>query len=95
MKSFQEFLTEERFKFGKHFMQIDGILDHADAKSKKYYISKLNTFDKDQLNDVENSIEAETDNYLKATHNTNKYVEKEELDIGLNAMDAAIDQIVN
>lgn len=96
MKSFKDYLNESNFKHASKFAQVQATLDHADSRSRKYYIDSLNKMTYKQINDVENAIEHETGKYINAEYAKNKTWDvKKELDIAVSTMDAMIDAILN
>lgn len=93
MKAFKEYLREARFKYANQFDLIDAVLSNVDARTRKVYIDRMNAFSKNQMNDVENSMENVSTEYMNATYSKGNYDEDKEIELMTNAMDATISEI--
>ncbi len=96
MKSFKEYLVETTgFKHAKQWEVIDSVLEYVDARSRKAYVERLNKMTYGQLQQVENSIDANAIPYINDSEAKGTYSLDKEMEISVNAMEAAIDSILN
>ena len=98
MKTVTQFLNESKFKYSERYEVIQDTLKGADAKSRKYYIEKLNSMTFKQLDEIENAVDHEGLKFVNSEmkrRGDDKWDKRKELDIMINTLDAMIDQILN